>query len=50
MTLYRIGVFGSYQDAQNTLGGVINSVIKDAFIVAFVNGKRVNVNQAQALE
>ncbi len=50
MTLYRIGVFGTYQNAQNALAGVISSGVKDAFIVAFVNGKRVNIAQAQALQ
>ncbi len=50
MTLYRIGIFNSYQDAQNSLGGVKNAGIKDAFIVAFVNGKRVSIEQARSLE
>lgn len=50
LTIYRIGIFGSYNAAIAKLNEVNNSGITDAFIVAYVNGKRIDVAKARILE
>ncbi|MDD2386433.1 MAG: hypothetical protein PHP52_06580 [Bacteroidales bacterium] len=49
LTLYRIGIFANYLDAQSELNNVVAAGIKDAFIVAYVNGKRIDVARARML-
>ncbi|MBN2777109.1 MAG: hypothetical protein JXR36_05680, partial [Bacteroidales bacterium] len=50
LSIYRIGIFGSYNAATAKLNEVNNSGLTDAFIVAYVNGKRIDVAKARILE
>jgi len=48
--VYRIGAFTTYNSAVSGLNNVRAGGVKDAFIVALVNGKRVDVATAKASE
>ncbi len=48
--VFRIGSFDKFEDASNKLISVKNSGVTDAFIVAFNNGKRVDIAEAKSLE
>ncbi|HOK37692.1 MAG TPA: hypothetical protein P5538_00890 [Bacteroidales bacterium] len=50
LTIYRIGKFNKYSDAQNKLTEVRQSGIKDAFVIALIDGKRVALNIARNIE
>ncbi|MDD2635285.1 MAG: hypothetical protein PHW82_07275 [Bacteroidales bacterium] len=50
LILYRIGLFSNYVDARSELNNVIAAGIKDAFIVAYVNGKRIDVARARLID
>ena len=50
LTIYRIGKFTKYSDAMNKLAEVRQSGIKDAFIIATIDGKRVDLNTARSRE
>jgi len=50
LTIYRIGKFNKYSDAQNKLTEVRQSGIKDAFVIALIDGKRVSSNIARNIE
>lgn len=49
LTLYRIGTFTTYEAAQEMLSSARNGGVNDAFIVAFVNGKKTTVKRATSL-
>ncbi len=50
MIVYRTGAFSSYDLAVTGLANANSGGVKDAFIVAFVNGKRVDIATARAAE
>ncbi len=50
LTIYRIGKFTKYSDAMNKLTEVKQSGIKDAFIIATIDGRRVDINTARGRE
>lgn len=50
MIVYRTGIFTSYSSAQTGLSNARQGGIPDAFIIAFVNGKRVDIATARAAE
>jgi hypothetical protein len=49
-TVYRIGSFASFAQAQAMLTNAKNSGINDAFIIAIVDGKRTDLTAARKLE
>ncbi|NLB87350.1 MAG: hypothetical protein GX793_09845, partial [Bacteroidales bacterium] len=48
--IYRIGVFSKYNEAQTQLSIVKTGGIPDAFIIAYNNGKRIDLQTARRLE
>jgi hypothetical protein len=50
LIIYRTGAFTNYTNAQKGLSAARSGGIPDAFIVAYVNGKRVDVATARAVE
>jgi len=48
--VYRIGTYKSYNSAQAGLNNVRAGGVKDAFVVALIDGKRVDVATARAAE
>jgi cell division protein FtsN len=47
---YRVGSFDKYNEALTQLNNIKNLGLNDAFIVAFNNGKRINLATARQLE
>ncbi|MFT6200616.1 MAG: hypothetical protein ACJARP_001914 [Vicingaceae bacterium] len=47
---YSVGAFPKFDYAKQAKMHVVNIGLKDAFIVAYFNGKRVNINEALKLE
>ena len=47
---YSVGVFRTYQDALSHLNSVRKAGFKDAFITANIDGQKVTVDEARALE
>ena len=50
LQIYRIGVFSSYEEAQNTLAEARSFGIVDAFIVAFKGDKQISSSEAIRLQ
>jgi len=50
LTRYTAGIFKEFNKAKDALGQVKNIGYKDAFIVAFYNGKRIPITQAAAIQ
>lgn len=49
LTVYTLGSFKTYEDASK-LKAEITLIVKDAFVVAYNNGKKVSIDEAKALE
>src|SRR5665213_752385 len=47
---YTAGLFVKYASADKVKKEIVNAGYKDAFIVAFYNGKRIPINQAYAMD
>ncbi|MBD78836.1 MAG: hypothetical protein CL840_07940 [Crocinitomicaceae bacterium] len=50
MTKYRVGKYGSFNEAKATKNKAFNSGIIDAFIVVYNNGSRISFEEARNLE
>ncbi len=48
--IYRIGEFSNYADAMQMQNAARNAGINDAFIMATLNGQRINVSTARSME
>lgn len=48
--VYRVGLFNTYNDVLSHLNSVKKAGFRNAFIVAFNDGKELNVSKARALE
>lgn len=49
LTIYTLGIFKTYEDASKTKLE-ISSIVTDAFIVAYNNGKKISIDEAKALQ
>lgn len=49
LTIYTVGVFKNYEDANKIKSEVITSGVVDAFIVAYRDGKKISVEEAKQL-
>ncbi|HOE38027.1 MAG TPA: hypothetical protein PLY69_00455 [Bacteroidales bacterium] len=48
--IYRVGSFDKYNEALTQLNNIKNLGVTDAFVLAFNNGKRINLTTARQLE
>jgi hypothetical protein len=49
LTVYTVGAYANYEDANKAKAAVVSQGITDAFIVAFSDGKKITIDEAKQL-
>ena len=49
LTVYTVGAYSNYEDANKAKAAVVSQGITDAFIVAYSDGKKITIDEAKQL-